>query len=177
MSRGLRYAVPMACALLFAAAPAMAQQHDQGHEQGHEQQGHEQPGHEGHPAPAPAAHPQPQGEAHRGPSGYQRATAPKGWNARPQKFDEKSYQHNYRAARSYRIGPYHRPEGWAAHRWVYGETLPRVYWASEYLIADYWLFALNVPPVGYEWVRDDTDALLISTSTGVILQVDYGVFG
>jgi Ni/Co efflux regulator RcnB len=156
---------------LFAAAPAMAQQ---GHEQEH-QQGHEQP-HGGAPHQAPAAHPQPQGEPHRGPAGYHRAAAPKGWNARPKTFDQKAYQHNYRAAHSYRIGPYHRPEGWTEHRWVYGEVLPRPYWAAEYLIADYWLFALEVPPVGYEWVRDSNDAILVNISTGQVLQVEYGVF-
>jgi Ni/Co efflux regulator RcnB len=45
------------------------------------------------------------------------------------------------------------------------------------VLADYWLFALDVPPVGYEWVRDDTDALLVNIGTGEVLQVQYGVFG
>ncbi len=31
-------------------------------------------------------------------------------------------------------------------------------------------------PVGYEWVRDGSDALLITTGNGEILQVEYGVF-
>jgi len=70
----------------------------------------------------------------------------------------------------------HQPHGWIAHHWVYGQILPRVYWAPEYVLADYWLFALEVPPAGYEWVRDNTDALLVSTQTGEILQVEYGVF-
>ena len=101
---------------------------------------------------------------------------PRGWNARPNTVDRDAYHHNFQAARSYRIGPYHRPRGWAPHHWVYGEILPRPYWAPEYLIADYWLFSLEVPPVGYEWVRDGNDALLISTDSGEILQVEYGVF-
>jgi Ni/Co efflux regulator RcnB len=129
---------------------------------------------------APAAHgPQPAhaGEAHPGPKGYDRVAEPKGWNTRPKEVDRGAYQHNFQAARSFHIGPYHRPSGWAAHRWAYGQILPRAYFASSYLIADYWLFALEVPPAGYEWVRDDTDALLISTDSGEILQVEYGVFG
>jgi Ni/Co efflux regulator RcnB len=116
-------------------------------------------------------------EAHPGPRGYQRIQEPHGWNSRPKEVDRHTYQHNFRAARSYRIGPYHHPRGWAAHHWGYGEILPRAYWAPEYLISDYWLFALEVPPAGYEWVRDDTDALLVNTDTGEILQVEYGVFG
>jgi Ni/Co efflux regulator RcnB len=129
---------------------------------------------------APAAHrPEPAhaGEAHPGPKGYDRVAEPKGWNTRPKEVDRGAYQHNFQAARSFHIGPYHRPSGWAAHRWAYGQILPRAYFASSYLIADYWLFALEVPPAGYEWVRDDTDALLINTDSGEILQVEYGVFG
>jgi Ni/Co efflux regulator RcnB len=105
-------------------------------------------------------------------------TEPKGWNVRPPAtFNRGTYQHNFQAARAYRIGPYHRPPGWAVHRWAYGQVLPRAYFAPEYILSDYWLFALEVPPVGYEWVRDDTDALLVNINSGEILQVVYGAFG
>ena len=117
-------------------------------------------------------------EAHPGPKGYQRVTEPQGWNSRPGgNMDRGAYQHNFQAARTYKIGPYHRPAGWAARRWSYGEILPRAYWAPQYLLADYWLFALEVPPAGYEWVRNGNDALLVSLDTGEVLQVEYGVFG
>jgi Ni/Co efflux regulator RcnB len=132
-------------------------------------------GREGAPHAAPE-HAAPRGEPHEGPRGYQRPAAPHGWDARPQQADRGAYQHNYQAARSYHIGPYRRPPGWSAHRWGYGEILPRAYWAPQYLIGDYWLFGLEVPPVNYEWVRDGNDALLIDTNTGAILQVEYGVF-
>jgi Ni/Co efflux regulator RcnB len=115
-------------------------------------------------------------EAHAGPKGYARVTEPKGWNTRPATVDRGAYQHNYQAARSYKIGPYHRPAGWVSHHWGYGEILPRAYWSSQYLLADYWLFALEVPPAGYEWVRDGNDALLVNTDSGEVLQVEYGVF-
>jgi Ni/Co efflux regulator RcnB len=122
----------------------------------------------------PAEH---KAEPHAGPHGYSRVAAPHGWNNRPKAADRGAYQHNFQAARSFKVGPYHRPSGWAVHHWGYGETLPRAYWAPEYVLGDYWLFALEVPPSGYEWVRDDTDALLVDTNTGEILQVEYGVFG
>jgi Ni/Co efflux regulator RcnB len=122
------------------------------------------------PPPHPA-------ETHAGPRGYDRVAEPHGWNARPANFDRGAYQHNFQAARTFRIGPYHRPVGWAAHRWAFGQILPRAYFGASYLIADYWLFALEVPPAGYEWVRDDTDALLVNIDTGEILQVEYDVFG
>jgi len=146
---------------LAASAPALAQ-HEQQHGGQHEEHGGR-----------PEAH----GEPHAGPTRYQRVTEPQHWNERPATVDRGHYQHNYQAARVYHIGVYRRPHGWVAHRWVYGQILPRAYWAAPYIIADYWLFALDVPPVGFEWVRDDTDAILVNVSTGEILQVQYGVFG
>ena len=116
-------------------------------------------------------------EPHPGPSGYQRITEPQGWNARPATVDRGAYQHNFQAARSYKIGPYHRPAGWAARHWVFGQILPRAYWAPQYVLADYWLFGLEVPPAGYEWVRVGNDAILVNIVNGEILQAEYGVFG
>lgn len=121
----------------------------------------------------PPPHP---GETHAGPRGYDRVAEPHGWNTRSANFDRAAYQHNFQAARRYTIGPYRRPAGWVSRRWAFGQILPRTYFAASYLIADYWLFALEVPPAGYEWVRDDTDALLVNTDTGEVLQVEYDVF-
>jgi len=154
-------------AVVLAVVPVTAQNRD---ERGRPEAG-------GRPAAQEQARPAaPKGEAHAGPRGYQRPAEPKGWNARPAQMNRAEYQHNYQAARSYKIGPYHPPAGWAPRRWAYGQILPRVYWAPEYLIADYWLFGLEVPPPGYEWVRDGADAIMISTTTGEILQVEYSVF-
>ncbi len=142
---------------LAAGTVALAQEHGEEH---------------GRPAARPPAH----GEPHAGPTRYQRVAEPEGWNNRPTTVDKAHFNHNYQAARSYRIGVYRRPPGWVAHRWGYGQILPRAYWTAPYIVADYWLFALDVPPVGYEWVRDDTDAILVNITTGEILQVEYGVF-
>jgi Ni/Co efflux regulator RcnB len=126
-------------------------------------------------APAGRAAPR-QGEPHPGPKGYERPAEPRGWNSRPATVDRGAYQHNFQAARSFKIGPYHRPPGWREHRWGFGETLPRAYWGPQFILADYWVFALEVPPSGYEWVRDGNDAILVNTDSGEILQVEYGVF-
>ena len=127
------------------------------------------------------AHPAPQqhaaaGEPHPAVKGYTRVAPPSGWDTRPQTVDRTAYQHNYQAPRSFQIGPYHPPAGWSAHHWAFGQVLPRAYWAPAYIIADYWLFGLEVPPMGYEWVRDGADAILVNTTTGEILQAEYGVF-
>ncbi len=157
----------LASALVLSTA-ALAQEHG---EHGEGSRG-EAPRAETHNEP----HGGPHGEPHPGPQGYQRVEEPKGWNSRPKEFDRGAYQHNFQAARTFHIGPYNRPRGWAPHHWGYGEILPRPYWGPQFVLADYWLFALEVPPVGYEWVRDNTDALLVNVSTGEILQVEYGVF-
>jgi Ni/Co efflux regulator RcnB len=159
MAKRVRIGLCVAAALIWTGGAMAA---DEAHHGGAER-----------PAARPAPHP---GEAHPGPQGYQRVTEPHGWNSRPTTVDRTAYQHNFQAARSFKIGPYHRPAGWTSHRWGYGEILPRAYWAAPYVLADYWLFALEVPPGGYEWVRDGNDALLVNTDTGEILQVEYGVF-
>jgi Ni/Co efflux regulator RcnB len=160
------FALVAAALIAGAAGSALAQQHDERGEAPHAQ---------GHPEPhGPAGHP---AEPHPGPSGYQRPAAPQGWDARPKTFDRGAYQHNFKAARSYKVGPYQRPSGWVNRHWGYGDRLPRAYWGAQYLLADYWLFGLEVPPVDYEWVRVGSDALLVNTSTGEVLQAEYGVFG
>ena len=160
MAYGVRTGLALVLALALTGGVALAQ-----------------PPEHGHPAARAAEHAAPRpAEPHPGPSGYHRVTEPEGWNNRPAAVDRGTYQHNFQAARSFHIGPYHPPHGWAAHHWVYGETLPRAYWAADYLVADYWLFALEVPPAGYEWVRVGSDALLVSTTNGEVLQVEYGVF-
>ncbi|MEI9987111.1 MAG: RcnB family protein [Aliidongia sp.] len=160
MAYGLKTGLSLALALALAGS-ALAAEPEHGHEGG------------GRPAPHAAPHP---AEPHPGPNGYKRVTEPEGWNNRPANVDRGAYQHNFQAARNYHIGPYHPPHGWSAHHWGFGEILPRAYWGPQYLIADYWLFALEVPPAGYEWVRDANDALLVNTTTGEILQVEYGAF-
>lgn len=163
MSRRMKIGLLAAGVLALAAGGVAAQERQHG------------PGDGAHAGPS---RPPPQRfEPHAGPTAYQRVQPPKGWNARPATVNRTVYNHNFKAARTYNIGAYHRPSGWMAHRWAFGQFLPRAYWAPQYILADYWLFALEVPPAGYEWVRDDDDAILVNIGTGEILQVEYGVFG
>lgn len=154
----------LSAALLCGGMSALA---DPDHDRGGPPRGERAPpGHfEGRPA-----------EPHPGPAGYHRPEEPQGWNQRPAAVDRGAYQHNFQAARSYRIGPYHRPAGFVARHWVFGQVLPRPYWVAQYILADYWLFGLEIPPAGYEWVRVGGDALLVAVASGEILQVEYGVF-
>ena len=79
--------------------------------------------------------------------------------------------HRYRAPRAYI-----RPAGWYPHRWVYGQRLPRAFFAPDYFILDFAAFGLFAPWNGYEWVRYGDDALLIDVETGEVIRVEYDVF-
>jgi Ni/Co efflux regulator RcnB len=159
MTRISRIGLLAAAAFAMAASSASAQ--DEQHHQA---------------APrAPARAAPRKAEPYSGPTRYQAVTQPQGLT-RPAATERNTYQHNYQASRSYRVGPYRAPAGFRARSWAYGQILPRLYWASQYILAYYWLFNLEVPPMGCEWVRYGDDALLVDTSTGEILQVQYGVF-
>ena len=114
------------------------------------------------------------GGGHAGTSAF--GVRPRNWNRFPRTFDRGTYQRNVTAPRRFRWQTYHRPHGWYARRWTFGQVLPRVFWASDYWLSDYWMFDLPIPPYGYVWVRYGDDALLVNKRTGQILQVVYGLF-
>ncbi|QQP95484.1 RcnB family protein [Lysobacter enzymogenes] len=115
-------------------------------------------------------------EPQRAPHGYQRMEPPRGVELRPHQFDRGYFAHNFQARRGYRIGPWRAPPGFVYRRWSYGEFLPRAYWGPEFVLADFWLFGLDIPPVGYEWVRYGPDALLIDLRSGEVVQTVYDNF-
>lgn len=118
-------------------------------------------------------------EPMRPPHGYTAPTRPPEIANRPNRpntVDRNAYRHNFSAPQAYRIGPYHPPRGYTYRRYAYGQMLPRMFWSQDYILSDYWLFGLDLPPVGFEWVRYGPDALLIDTSTGEVVQTVYGIF-
>ncbi|HEX4026319.1 MAG TPA: RcnB family protein [Rhizomicrobium sp.] len=86
------------------------------------------------------------------------------------------FHQNFDAQRHFHAGAYRRPQGWYSHHWVFGETLPALFWARDYWLTDYVDFGLPPPPYGAVWVRNGNDALLIDQDTGEIITVEYGVF-
>lgn len=110
------------------------------------------------------------------PRGYTRFEPPMAAQQRPGAPDADLFHHNFAASRGYHIGPYHAPGGFRYRRLSYGEILPPIYWGPQYRLTDYWLFGLDVPPVGYEWVRYGPDALLVDMTTGEVVAEVYGDF-
>ncbi len=115
-------------------------------------------------------------ERYVGPHDYTPGHRPANWNVYPRHFDRDVYRHVYRAEHRYHWGVYVRPHGWYYRNWVFGQHLPRIFWASNYWITSYWMYGLAIPPEGYVWVRYGDDAILIDRETGEILQVIYGIF-
>jgi Ni/Co efflux regulator RcnB len=181
-SRGVRYAAAASAMLLFLPLAATAQERGGGreggggHEGGGARGGAQMSGARGGAQMGGRQMGSPRIEPQRAPQGYRAMGAPAGADRRPSNLNRPAFNHNFSAARSYRVGAYHSPAGWRYQRWQYGQILPRAYWAQQYWLSDYWLFGLDVPPVGYEWVRYGPDALLIDTTTGEVIQTVYGDF-
>ena len=106
---------------------------------------------------------------------YRPGQRPPDWQAH-RNFDRGQWTRNYYAQRQYHWRPYVYPRGWFARHWAFGMILPRLFWAQQYWITDYWDFGLPNPPYGYVWVRYDNDALLVDVETGGVLQAIYGLF-
>ena len=94
----------------------------------------------------------------------------------PSQFERRAFQRNETAPRRFRVGRFRPPPGWQYRHWTYGEYLPMLFWSPTYWITNFWLYDLDRPPVGCEWVRNGPDALLVDISTGEILEVVYDVF-
>ena len=83
---------------------------------------------------------------------------------------------NFTAPRRFHAGAYHRPHGYYAHRWSFGERLPTAFFVRNYWIDDFYDYGLMDPPPGTVWVRYGDDALLVDEYTGEVIQVEYNVF-
>ena len=130
------------------------------------------PGHPAHPQTHMGGNPNPPG-GHNMMGGH---NPMQGHGVPSRNFDRHSYQRNFTATRHFHVGAYARPHGWYARHWTYGEILPALFWVQDYWLNNYLDYGLAAPPPGFVWVRDGDDALLVDTSTGEILQVEYGVF-
>lgn len=102
------------------------------------------------------------------------AQAPPLPSARPANVQR--LRRNVQAPRRFRAGTYQAPRGYTQQRWSYGERLPASYYARNFWISNYLLYALFTPPSGLVWVRVGHDAFLIDRYDGEIIQVRYNVF-
>ena len=109
-------------------------------------------------------------------SDYRPGHQPQLWDRHRNDVNIHVYNWNRTSQVRYHYRPYEPPHGYYYRRWVYGQTLPTLFWAQNYWLTDYYSFGLVNPPYGYVWVRYGPDALLVNVYNGQILSVEYNVF-
>ena len=88
-----------------------------------------------------------------------------------------TYRKTVTSTRRYDAGTFVAPSGYTYTRYSIGERVPQVLITSPKLVLDdYSTYRLDSPPEGLEWIRVGNDALLISRSTGEVIQTDYDLF-
>lgn len=90
-------------------------------------------------------------------------------------FDQRSFRPSYRAPQRFRVAPYRAPPGFYNRSWSFGDRLPYGWFGSSYYL-NFGSYGLPYPPVGAEWIRVGSDALLVDVWTGEVLSVYYGLF-
>ncbi len=90
-------------------------------------------------------------------------------------FDERRFRPAYRAPQRFRAAPYRAPPGFFVRSWSYGDRLPWGWFGSGYYL-NWGAYGLPLPPIGCEWVRVGSDALLVDIWSGEVLSVYYGLF-
>ena len=90
-------------------------------------------------------------------------------------FDQRSFRPSYRAPQRFRVAPYRAPPGFYSRSWSFGDRLPFGWFGSSYYL-NFGSYGLPYPPIGAEWVRVGSDALLVDVWTGEVLSVYYGLF-
>ena len=96
----------------------------------------------------------------------------KDWSWRDRDHDD----WRWRSQNRYRGWDYRPPVGFYSRSWVFGDLLPRSWWAPDYQIVQWWSYGLPRPPYGSQWIRVGDDALLIDRYTGRVCRVVYDVF-
>jgi Ni/Co efflux regulator RcnB len=92
------------------------------------------------------------------------------------RWEPRRYPNMYQSRQRYRLGAYYPPAGFSLRMWSYGDYMPRAWYTESYRLMDWWAYDLPMPPPGYEWIRSGSDALLVDTFNGMVVQVVRYVF-
>jgi hypothetical protein len=86
------------------------------------------------------------------------------------------FTYHGRSFPAFRAPAYRYPPGFVYRRFRYGEYLPLAFFVADYFIVDYAIIGLDAPPPGDEWVRVDSDAVLVDQTTLQVRDTAPGVF-
>ncbi|HEV2561666.1 MAG TPA: RcnB family protein [Rhizomicrobium sp.] len=90
--------------------------------------------------------------------------------------DYTEYRKTVTSTRHFHAGEWAAPTGFTVRHYSLGDRLPRDLLVNHYELTDYGTYELVAPPSGTVWVRVKSDAFLVRTDDGEIIQADYGMF-
>ncbi len=96
----------------------------------------------------------------------------RGWN---RSDFRRSWNHGWAGTRYRSTSRYYYPRGYSTRHWNIGVRLPSVFYTASYYL-NYSTYGLAPPPWGCQWVRVDSDVMLVDLSTGEVLDVLYGFY-
>lgn len=95
-----------------------------------------------------------------------------GWDRRDWR---RSWNHGWSGSRHRSTTRYYYPRGFRARHWNVGIRLPPVFYGASYYV-NYSSYGLAPPPWGCQWIRIDSDILLVDLSSGEVMDVLYGFY-
>lgn len=108
----------------------------------------------------------------------------RGWDRNDHRWDHRgwnrgdwrrSWNHGWSGSRYRSTSRYYYPRGYNARHWSVGVRLPSVFYAASYYL-NYSTYGLAPPPWGCQWIRVDSDVMLVEQSTGEVLDMLYGFY-
>ena len=96
----------------------------------------------------------------------------RGWDRRDWR---RSWNHGWSGSRYRSSTRYYFPRGYTARHWSIGVRLPSVFYGASYYV-NYTSYGLAPPPWGCQWIRIDSDVVLVDLASGEILDVLYGFY-
>jgi Ni/Co efflux regulator RcnB len=102
---------------------------------------------------------------------------PGGGHPGSHRYSPQAFPHVVNPSRHFHFqGGWRQPQGYHYQHWNYGDRLPYGWFAESFWLTQYEDYDLADPPYGYAWVREGPDALLVNVYTGMVVEVEYGVF-
>jgi Ni/Co efflux regulator RcnB len=90
--------------------------------------------------------------------------------------DYTEYRKTVTSTRHYHAAEWVAPTGYTVRHYSLGDRLPSDLLATNYELSEYGTYGLAAPPSGTVWVRVGSDAFLVRSDNGEIIQADYRMF-
>jgi Ni/Co efflux regulator RcnB len=86
------------------------------------------------------------------------------------------YRKTVTSTKHYDAGAFVAPSGYTYEKFAVGDHVSPLLMHGNVALTDFQTYQLTVPPAGTMWIRDGSDALLVDTNTGEVIQAQYDLF-